>query len=592
MQGITIDAEETRDIDDAVWVNEEPEGLRVFVSIADVSRLVQPRSDLDAMARLMTATKYFASGNSPMLPRRLSEHSLSLHPEVLRKTLTVEILVKKDLEVSLSGIYPSLLKSTARVAYSEVPRILEERYKDHPLHNLLSRLTRLAMGLLERRRAAGALVLYDLNNGWVTTEEGYLRQLVKKEDTIGNIIVQELMILTNSEVAKFAVENNIPMLFRNHEARVAAPDRSELMKQIQEAITAPLQGLDLLRQRTHMLLEKAEYGATLHGHYGLNLPAYLHFTSPIRRYADLVTHRQIRAFVQKDSFPYTQEDIHVIAMHINEVMRAERKAVSDRMKGKAEQRAHAAIDSRRIHGLHFREFERVTKIEVRSGNEPSEAFHDGFLARLAGSAVPLLCTTVVLTQAPNTDGWKVLKAALLEHLAKKSEDAVSLFAMAVQVAGWPNVLFDTTREGSDHAPLFTVTASDGTRTSVPIQAPTQKEAKQKSAVALLALCSDLPPPSGLQTGTDSNQPQQEAMTKKVARIDWSKDPIMALQEYSQALGGKVGPNYTFEMGGLSHLPVVTCTCKFGDCVKKATSGSKKDAKRKAAQAVADTVGKR
>jgi dsRNA-specific ribonuclease len=206
--------------------------------------------------------------------------------------------------------------------------------------------------------------------------------------------------------------------------------------------------------------------------------------------------------------------------------------------------------------------------------------------------VPLLCTTVVLTQAPNTDGWKVLKAALLEHLAKKSEDAVSLFAMAVQVAGWPNVLFDTTREGSDHAPLFTVTASDGTRTSIPIQAPTQKEAKQKSAVALLALCSDLPPPTGLQTGTDSNQPQQEAMTKKVARIDWSKDPIMALQEYSQALGGKVGPNYTFEMGGLSHLPVVTCTCKFGDCVKKATSGSKKDAKRKAAQAVADTVGKR
>ena len=585
VQGITIDAQETRDIDDAVWVNKEPDGLRVFVSIADVSRMVQPQSDLDARARMMTATRYFATGNSPMLPRRLSENSLSLHPGLPRKTLTVEFLVKKDFEVSLSGIYLSVLKSKAKVAYSEVPRILDEQYKEHPFHEVMHQLSRLAMGLLERRRAAGALVLYDLNNGWVTTEEGYLRQLEKKEDTIGNIIIQELMILTNAEVARFAVENNIPTLFRNHEARIAAPDRTELMKQIQEATTAPLPTLDLIRQRTHMLLEKAEYGATLKGHYGLNLPAYLHFTSPIRRYADLVTHRQIRSFLQKDPFTYSQEDMHAVAGNINKVTLAERKSMNDHMKNKAEQKAHAAIDSRRIHGLHFKEFERVTKVEARSGNDPSPAFQEGFLARLSEGGVPLLCTTVVLTQAPNTDGWKALKAALIEHLSKKSEDAVSLLAMAVQTSAWPNILYETTREGSDHAPTFGVTASDGTRTSDPIQAPTQKEAKQRAAVALLALCSDLPQPT-------FTAPAQATVTKKVVHIDWSKDPIMALQEYSQAVGGRVGPNYSFEMGGLSHLPVITCTCKFGEFVKTATAGKKQDAKRLAALAVASAMGKR
>lgn len=592
IQGITIDAPHTRDIDDALWFEEVGGGgYRVFISISDVSGMVLPKSELDERARAMATTKYFATGNSPMLPRRLAEHGLSLLPGALRKTMTVEAVIGPNLDVSFQNLYCSKLTSKARVAYEEVPKILAS--KDHELHAQLLRGSQVAMGLLERRRSAGALALYDLNNGWVTTEEGYLRKMESKEETIGYIIVQEMMVLANALVAEFAVRNDIPVLFRNHVARAAAPDRSELMRQIQSAFQVPLPNLDLIQQQTHLLLEKAEYGASLRGHYGLNLPAYLHFTSPIRRYADLVTHRQLRSFLKKDPLPYSKEEIDALSVHLNQVLQAERDSVRQIMKAKAENKAQATLDERRLEGLNAKDFERVIKVWARSPNEVPEEIRRAYLRRLKENRVPVVCFATVLLEAQASNGWEEIQKQTLARMQERPEEAVSVVMMASQANGWPPPNYETSRTGPDHAPVFSAVAKlqhpSGLKSGGPIESSTSKEARQRAVLCLLANISGQPEPEFDPT---PSVPLPVAHNSgKEPFVDWGKDPIMALQEYSQALG-KPGAEYKFDVSGPAHMPTITCTCRFGSYEKTASAGKKQDAKRLATLAVISAMGKK
>jgi ribonuclease R len=455
VKGITIDSAQTRDIDDALWIEQRDDGFwHVVVSIADVAEAIPPGGKFDERAREMVTTKYFATGNSPMLPRQFAEDQLSLWPNKERKTLTIDMALGTDsTNVVRTEIYPSVLKSQARITYDRIPEILKD--KTHEWYGLLDIGTKLAMRLLDARRKAGAMVLYDLNNGWVSTEEGFLRKLEKKEETIGYILVQEMMVLANAKVAEFCVKENIPVLYRNHMAMSAMPDRGVLMGQIQDALATPFADLETVRQRTHMLLGRASYSDSLLGHYGLNLPAYLHFTSPIRRYADLVTHRQIKAHLGGKPLPYTKKDIEEVSLHINDVIELEREQASFHFKTKDEELARRNIDARRLDGLDAVHFERATKVEVRSGRDPSEAFAESFLLRLKENRLPLIALTVILTQElPAPEGWEPIRQAIIDHLAKKPEDAVSLLAQAQQVADWPLVEYEMAHEGPDHARTF------------------------------------------------------------------------------------------------------------------------------------------
>ena len=391
VKGITIDSEQTRDIDDAIWI--EVHGSdgwwHILVSIADVSEDIRPGTKMDSRAREMVVTKYFRSGNSPMLPRHFSEDQLSLWPGKPRKTVTVDIAVGPPprLEIQNVTIYPSTLTSLGRVTYDKIPGILE-RKEPSPEYDVISIGCKMALSLLDRRRKAGAMVLYDLNNGWVTTEEGFLKRIEKKEETIGYILIQEMMVLANAQVAEYAVKNDIPVLFRNHMAMSAAPDRSILLQQMQDAITTPMADLEVVRQRTHLLMGRANYGDSLLGHYGLNLPAYLHFTSPIRRYADLITHRQLRAHLEGKPLPYTKKDIAEVADHINDVIELDRERANMHFKTKDEEKAHRAIDARRLDGLDAVQFERVTKVEARSGSDPIRGVRRGVPPEAQGEASP------------------------------------------------------------------------------------------------------------------------------------------------------------------------------------------------------------
>lgn len=220
LRGITIDDVTTWDMDDAIWVEiTENGGWHIVVMVADVAEVVPKHSELDRLAMSRVETKYYANGNSPMLPRRLADEKLSLRPGEPKYVLVVDIILGMNLSILETRLSRTGRTSEARLAFSDIPRILSDR--EHTQHALIKLASQLANGLLTQRRNRGALAFYDLGRGLVTNEEGSIRQLKRREDTIGYIIIQELMILANMAVAEYAVKNDIPILFRNHTARSA-----------------------------------------------------------------------------------------------------------------------------------------------------------------------------------------------------------------------------------------------------------------------------------------------------------------------------------------------------------------------------------
>jgi ribonuclease R len=585
VQGITIDDQRTWDIDDAVWAEEREDGtVIVWISIADVSRAVLHGTPVDMEARARVATRYFATGNSPMLTRELAERELSLRPNEHRRTMTAEVQIAKDGSRKVR-VYRSKLQSAARLNYDQIPTILAD--SKHPLHAQVSLLSRLSTTLLDARRMQGALVLYDLNNGWVTTEDGALKQIDRREDTIGYVLVQELMILANASVAAFAIEHDIPILFRNHEARAAAPPREDLQKQIDAAVHAPLGNLDAFRQRVHMLLGRAEYAPTVNGHYGLALPAYMHWTSPIRRYADLVSQRQFRAFLKGEPYPHTREEVEAIAAHINKVVNEEKDATSEHFKERHEAKAkNLAMDSRRIDGLNAKDFERVVKVEARSGEEIGAALDLAFRKRLADDRAPNVCLLVVLAEAPkDKPGWNALREAVLGFLRGRPQDAVSLLAMAAQTYGWAEARYEVNQSGNPHAPVFKTTARgtvDDKALTGTAQGASAKEATQRAAVLLLAAMQGVQVEEFPAPVPRAAPPKHKAATLPPLTLD--KNPVSLLVERAQATRGE-RPSFEFVTGGLPHIPEVRCTCTMEGIAKVAVASSKQAAKTEAAKLV-------
>lgn len=590
--GITIDDVSTRDIDDAIWVEKTAEAWTAWVSISDVSKYVPLGGPEDVGAKEMVATKYFARGNSPMLPLRLSEDELSLWPHKPKRAMTVEVKLPLDLGEPTFSIYRSRLISQAKLSYGMIPESLTPEFqpadeRTAKLAGVVKLAAELAMGLLEQRRKNGAFAFYDLNNGWITTEEGFLRQIEDHRDAMGQIIVQEMMILANVCVAKWAVQNEIPVPLRNHTARMAAPDRADLMKQLNDALRTPMANLDLVRQRVHMLLDKAEYGVALQGHYGLNVPCYLHFTSPIRRYADLVTHRQVRAALKGEPLPYTRDQIDWECQYINETLRAEAEEVKERAKERAEDRARSVMSARQMAGMYAKDFERVCKVWARSSEETPEELVEAFQMRLEQNLVPLVCMTVAFGEAPQVPVWQRIRRMLMEHFGSKPHDAVSMITMGEQLSFWTAPVWTFERSGPPHVPVVRIEASWEKVDIVRDVAGSKKRAEQEVAVLLVAKRAGMDPPqfvadaapTPLATTTTTPTPPKKAFV-----FDMTKDPISLLMEYCQA-HSMAPPEFVFDQKGPAHTPTITCTATCAGKHSTARSSSKQDAKRSAAIAL-------
>lgn len=315
---ITIDGEDAKDLDDAVSIEVTDGGYRLGVHIADVSYYVKEKSPLDIEALKRGCSVYLVDRVIPMLPPKLSNGICSLNPRVDRLTMSVIIDFDKEANVKSYKITPGVIKTCERMTYTQVNKILED--KDEELINrfnyLLDDLTamrELAEKLTQKRFARGSLD-FDIEEAKVILdEEGHPVDVVKEERRIGNRIIEEFMIAANEVVAEHIFWLKIPLIYRIHED----PDDEKIrsLKEFLYSLGYTLKGTQNLKPKSlQQILEKAKgkpeqrlintmllrslkqarYSGMNSGHFGLASLYYTHFTSPIRRYPDLIVHRILR----------------------------------------------------------------------------------------------------------------------------------------------------------------------------------------------------------------------------------------------------------------------------------------------------------
>jgi len=315
---VTIDGENARDFDDAVHVRRTAGGYELLVSIADVAHYVRPETALDREAYQRATSVYFPDRAIPMLPEALSNGICSLNPHEDRLTKTVRIEFDARGEAIRSEFFDSVIRSHQRMTYTDVRRILvdkdsqcRERYPS--LVDQFKLMEELALLINERRRARGNLD-FDLPEAEIVLDlQGMPENIVRAERNIAHRIIEEFMIAANEAVAHRLKELDLPFLYRVHEG----PDREALEAlapfllslgyrlPLKKEKVEPLEIQRLLeaargkpeeRVMNRVLLrsmKQAVYQPENLGHFGLASRCYTHFTSPIRRYPDLIVHRML-----------------------------------------------------------------------------------------------------------------------------------------------------------------------------------------------------------------------------------------------------------------------------------------------------------
>ncbi|MDH3973775.1 MAG: ribonuclease R [Deltaproteobacteria bacterium] len=318
---VTIDGETARDFDDAVSVRKEGKGnIRLWVSIADVSHYVKEGSDLDREAYERGTSVYFPDRCIPMLPERLSNGICSLNPQVERLAMTAEMLFNDRGERIEGRFYPSVIRSDHRLTYSIVKKILVEGdaalTKEYETIMPDLRVMEELSGWLRIFREERGCIDFDLPEAQIILDiQGGVEAIVRSERNLAHMIIEEFMLAANEAVASFLAAKKLPLLYRVHEE----PDAEKLEDfrefihnlgyELKSGTPSPkdLQGLlsavfGKPEERTinHVLLrsmKQAVYSGKNIGHFGLASKIYCHFTSPIRRYPDLMVHRVLKKAV-------------------------------------------------------------------------------------------------------------------------------------------------------------------------------------------------------------------------------------------------------------------------------------------------------
>src|SRR4051812_17607035 len=488
--GVTIDGPFSRDLDDAIWLEMRDGQPRLTVSLANVAAKVAAGSELDLQARRHGATRYFAQGSDPMLPPRLSEHRLSLVEGRPRGAFVVKMRLDQGLELEKVSLRLGAGQSAARLTHDGVASMLAEP-SEHPLRPMLGELSQLALSLLEKRRQRGALAVYDVNQGWGINEDGQLVALADIEANIGYVIVQECMVLANQAVAEFMVKAGIPGLFRNHRARVAAPDRVSLLADIQDATRRPdIFPLETLRQRVNLLMGRANYGPTLEGHYALNLPAYTHFTSALRRYADLVNQRAVLAFLKGQPQPHPAEEVAEIAAHLNATDEQRREKERQHDREWAIRTADRKLQQHSPEVVALMAKNHFYPMLKGAVGGPSDELAAAYRLRLQASRMELKELNHVLFRGGA--GWDALRLETLDWIDRHPHLSVSLVTSGANLQGWSVPEYDYAKHG-DGFLCTAKTVHRGQEFNAIGEGPRKQAAQQRAAFRLcerLALAHD------------------------------------------------------------------------------------------------------
>ncbi|HYP28978.1 MAG TPA: ribonuclease R [Blastocatellia bacterium] len=320
---VTIDGETARDFDDAVSLEELPNGrLRLGVHIADVSFYVREGSPLDEEAFRRGTSVYFPERAIPMLPERLSNGICSLKPQVDRLTMSAIMEVDRTGRVVDYRLTPSVIHSRERMTYTAANAIITdpqgsvaEKYSH--VRDMLLRMHELTLALIERRQERGAID-FELPEAEIRfNDEGNIGGIVRSERNIAHRLIEEFMLLANETVARHLESLSVPSVYRIHEepnpvkveefAEIAASfghkfsARGPVPQRGFQHLMREIQGQPQERMLSYLMLrsmQRARYSPQNRGHYGLAMKTYTHFTSPIRRYPDLIVHRCLREVLE------------------------------------------------------------------------------------------------------------------------------------------------------------------------------------------------------------------------------------------------------------------------------------------------------
>ncbi len=599
VEGITIDGPTSRDLDDALHLEYSPERFVLHISIADVSACIRSGCLLFNEAMKRVATRYVSDGNIPMLPRSVSEDALSLLEGQVRPTLTFTVTLSRELEIVNAETRKTVLKNRRKLNYAQVDYIIVN-CPDDPDYQLLNDCYVLARRLMDNRRQHGALVIYDLQRLLFTNEEGQLIQMSADDAHKSNIIVQEFMILANMAVAEMAAERGYTFLFRNHTARQSTPQRAEVLEQLRTAIDNP-RLLDALSKRAGLWFNRAKYEPVLKGHYGLNLPAYTHVTSPLRRMPDLLNHELLKAQLSGTDPPFTLEQLNEMAHDINSAIlhAAEQKRKFFKEQTRKQTKAQVAYaDATKFVNLDPNGFKRVLKEACRSYTM-SEELEGVLMVRFEEKKVGVEQLAFLLFEADDGDeAWTRVRAKALETALNTTGFSDQLLHFQMQSGRLADFRIEVKEHQSGFAARI-VARLDADERSTPTFAVgnNKKEAQHAAANEFLRcyLARTLVPAS--------------ATTEPISMPTFAEESIFAgsgteedlveenfvghLGELCITRKSRSMPVYEFSQRGASHSPAITCTCalKVGDELKQTTgvSSNKKVAKQIAAKKMMDEM---
>ena len=595
-QGLTIDGPTSKDLDDAIHIEPTPTGAIASIHIADVSELVTVGSTLDKVALARTRTRYLSRGNIPMLPPALSEDKLSLLEGQPRPTVTIQVTLNNQAEIQTTDIFESWIVSAKRFTYEQVDQACQQ--PTHPFHDHLQNCQTWAERLNHERRNQGAIGgqfnaagFWIDENGTVITAKGKLFR--------AQMIIQEFMILANRAVAHWFAERDILALYRNHTARTIAPEREQIM---QALLTTG--NMELIRQKLQNWLNKAEYSPTLVGHFALNLTAYCHFTSPIRRLADLLNHRIIKALIHEQPHPYRKFELEQLCTYIATLSQQEEeetKAFYKQRHQRSYQKQIQGSEAATLAALSAKAFDNLVKHAAKENNfEPILAAAQ---LRLKQNQLSIQSLYLLLVHSGDLNLQRQILAAIEQRL----EDATSVLVMATdQESDWEQLTYVEASEDTPPFSLWVEVAITGevVTTHTPAQSQRKQTARHRACLKWLeAFVFDklLSPAQRQPSETPEITPTQTAIaptqtedTEPVPMTTPTDHPTLnhplegeqnfvgLLQELSQSLGWAM-PDYQFTQAGSDFICTCTVLVQDQDFRAKATATQKKKAKQEAAK---------
>lgn len=329
---VTIDGETARDFDDAVFAEKIGRNYRLVVAIADVSHYVIPNSPIDQDAKERATSVYFPRRVIPMLPEKLSNGICSLNPDVDRLCMVCDMMITYAGNIKSYQFYPAVMRSHARLTYTQAWKWISHKQMETPIQKQLMVLHGLYQVLQKKRHQRGAMEFEGTETQMMFDQHGKIERIVPVVRNDAHKLIEECMLATNVCAAEFLLKQNHVSLFRNHTGptveklstlreqlnllglylsggdKPSPMDYAQLVEQIQDRDDRDMILVMLLRS-----MQQAMYEPKNLGHFGLAYSSYAHFTSPIRRYPDLLVHRSIKAILNGSKYEpesWTELGIH------------------------------------------------------------------------------------------------------------------------------------------------------------------------------------------------------------------------------------------------------------------------------------------